>query len=275
MPDLDPTRDYRITASIVPWLMAGSHDDLQRIFLRTIGDPRCPTDEFEGSWAARFGNVVQELARKWIEEDGYELADCDKQFFHPDRAHVSATLDWRVIARNGVRCNVVMDCKCINAWRDLNEMKGFYAGQLVVQQECAGSDNASLLVVRGGGEPFELPVDIDENFRAEVWRVVDKFWACVESLTPPVPLQFPRIVPREKWTTINLDRDEQLPNWSQEMRDMLDGWANTEDSAKAHEQLSENIKHLFPSDCGRLVAGRYIIARARNNAVRIRKKPAR
>jgi len=272
MLELDPSRSQRFTASMAPWLMSGSHEVIQRLWLRAIGDPRYKPDDFEHSWAARYGIEIEKLAKRWVQEHGYELTDLGKQFFHPTRKWCSGTFDARVISRNGVPCNCAMDCKAINAFRDTNEATTSYTAQLAVQQECGGTDQTSLLIVKGGGEPFEVPVYIDENYRALMWDTIDHFWHCVETLTPPVPLRFPRIVPPDKWRRIDLDRDADLPNWADEMRALLDGWGNTEESARAYEQFKIDIKGLFPDDCGRLVSASYVVARTRNNSVTIKRR---
>jgi len=272
MPKLDPTRIYRVTASNAPTIVSGKSADLQRLYLRMTGDPRYVDDRFGETWAARYGLTIEKLAKRWIQEHGYELRDMGKQYFHPERAWCSATIDCRVIRRHGVPCNCALDVKAINAFRDTEEAGNDYAAQLLVQKECAQTDETSLLIVRGGAQPFEFPIDIDEGYRAAVWAAIDQFWWCVENLVPPVPLRFPRIVPPSRWRRIDLDADTDQPNWAGDMRQLLDGWAATEESAKTFEQYKADIKSLFPDDCGRLTCGPYIVKRAMNNSVSIKRR---
>src|SRR5262249_40872038 len=123
-----------------------------------------------------------------------------------------------------------------------------------------------------GSEPQECAVFIDAEYRELVWETVDRFWHCVETLTPPVPLYFPRVVAPEEFRRIDLDADDDQPNWANEMRELLATWEESEQSAKFHEATKAQIKELFPVDCGRLTYAHYTISRARNNAVTIRKK---
>jgi hypothetical protein len=267
MPELDPTRFLRFTASLAPKLMQGDRDDLQQLFLRATGDPRYQRDPFDGSWLARYGMAIEPIALDYhAEKTGVDYVDRGVQVFHPTRDFVSATLDARKMPGN-----VVTNVKCIvDPRKTIDDALAYYTPQLIVEQECAQADDAALLVVKGGGEPQEVAVYIDEDYRALVWRSIDRFWHCVETLTPPVPLYFPRVVPPEKWRTIDLDNDEQAPNWCETMRQLLNEWSVTEPQARAHEAIKVEIKSIFPDDCGRLLAGPFTVVRARNNAVSIK-----
>ena len=265
---LDPTRRERITASMAPQLMAGDAMVLQRLFLRAIGDPRYEDDGFSSSWIARYGLAVEPLALDWHEEKtGHELTLRGEQVFHPCRPYVSATLD-----AYRPHDSTVLDVKCINAHRDIDDAVAYYCPQLVVQKECARAERAALLIVRGGAAPQEVAAEWDGPYQAAVWDAIDRFWQCVENLTPPVPLQFPRVVPPEQWRSIDLDRVADQPNWAGQMRELLISWDDTETGAKAHEAAKEAIKKLLPDDCGRLTFSCYAIARSKSNAVSIKRR---
>jgi len=255
---------------MAPLLMSGDPAALQRLFLRAIGDPRYVPDDFEDSWAAAYGMHIEPLALDWhAQKTGVALVDRGVQLFHPTRPFVSCTLDARRPSDN-----TVIDCKAINAFRDLDDAVAYYTPQAVVQLECAHAAKAALLIVKGGGEPQELPVFIADDYRMLVWKTIDAFWECIETLTPPVPLNFPRIVAPEEFTRIDLDGDDygQLPNWAPEMRALLESFGETQATAKEHEEIKAAIKKLFPDDCGRLHYAGFAITRAKNNAVTIRHK---
>lgn len=263
---LDPTRVSRVTASMAPWLMAGRKDIIQNYFLRGIGDPRYVDDGFSDSWAARYGRLVEPLALDYHQEKtGCQLVDRQKQFFHSTRDYVSATLDARKLPDN-----IVVDVKAsIDPTKSVDDIVAFYTPQLIVQEECAEARGSALLVVHRGNAPIECPRPrIPADYRAAIWHAIDEFNRCLETLTPPFALQFPRIVPPERWVSIDLDQSE--PNWAEEMRELLADWDSTEDAARAHAQVKEDIKALLPEDCGKLTSGKLIILRSRNNAVTIK-----
>lgn len=265
---LDPTRYLRITASFLPWLMAGDHAKIQNHWLRAIGDPRAVVDDdFADSWLSIYGSTVEHIALDWhSKRTGHEITHRGAQLFHPDRAFFSSTLDGYVQERR-----LLVDCKAINAYRDIGEAAAFYTPQMVGHLGCMPeAEGAALLFVKGGTEPQEVPVYITQGYVDLMWSTVDRYHECIETLTPPVPLHFPTVVPPERWRTIDLDDEfAELPNWSEEMRQLLAGFGETEPYAKAHEAAKAAIKNLFPDDVGRLTHADFIIKRAKNNSVTV------
>lgn len=258
---LDPNRKYRVTASQMPVLVSGDERKILNMFYGCIGDERFDPGDFAGSWPARYGALVEGLALDWhVEQTGADLAERGVQYYHPDRPYVSATLDAR---RRDDNC--VLDVKCVNAYRDLREVCAWYTPQLLCQKECAKADKAALLVVCGGNEPVELEIFLTEDYAQQVWQVVEQFWHCVETLTPPFDLPTP-IAP-EKWRTVDLDRDQ--PNWGNEMAVLLAAHEAHEPQARNFEAIKVAIKKLLPDDVGRVICGPWLIRRARNNAITI------
>lgn len=269
MPTLDPTRKFRVTASRIPFLMSGSPDAVNRMWLQTIDDQRQEADPFgKDDWTGPLALLIEPFAMDYhATKTGHQIIERGQQFFHPARDYVSSTQD-------GYRPfdDCVIDCKVTNPFREYEETAAFYSGQMVAQMECRGAANAALLIVRGGARPAEIPVYITDEYRAKVWDVVDRFWDCVTSLTPPHPLHFPRIVPPSQWKRIDLDSDLELPNWSGEMRELLLRWNFTYDAARDHEESKQQIKSLIADDIGEIVCGSYRIRRDRRNAISIRRK---
>jgi hypothetical protein len=269
-PALDPSRADRFTASMAPRLMAGDHAYIQRFFLRATGDPRYTPGDFEDSWLSAYGMAIEPVALEYYAtKHGVEFTGRGEQVFHPTREFVSATLDARLKGR-------VVDVKAtVDPTKSVDETVAFYTPQIIVQEECAGADGGDILIVRCGAEPMLCPVYIDPLYRDEVWAAIDRFWHCVETLTPPFPLQFPKLVPPEKWRKIDLDSDTDLPNWAEDMRTLLGVWSATESDFKAHEEIKVAIKKILPDDCGKLNYSGLVISRARNNAVSIKRAKER
>lgn len=263
---LDPTRMLRVTASMAPWLVSGDETIIQKMFLRMTNDPRYVDDGFSSTWPARFGTHVEQLALDfYAEQNQIEFLDRQSQFMHPSRDYVSATLDGRVMPGN-----IACDVKCINGFASMEERARFYLPQLIVQQECAAADDVALLFVKGGEQPVLWQYDpVNPDYRAAVWQRIEMFWQCVQSLTPPVELKFKRIVPPEKWRTIDFDDEDDLPNWANEMRMHLSVWADTHDDAKMHDRAKDFVKQLVPDDVGTILADKYQVKRNRRNALTI------
>lgn len=174
-------REGKIGASFLPKLMAGDPAVIMNEWRRLVGDPTWEPDDLSGSWPVQFGSYIETFALDWHErKTGRCIERRGESVVHPDRAYVGATLD-------GFRPadSTVIDCKAPGAYRNLDDVLAYYVPQMVVQRACVGASNAALLVVHGGAEPAEYPIDIPADYEAEVWTRIDQFWLCVETLTPP------------------------------------------------------------------------------------------
>ena len=131
-----------------------------------------------------------------------------------------------------------------------------------------------LSIIEGANEPAVVPLPRDEAYIAELVERADAFMACVYADVPPIagaPLV--AVLPSE-WRTIDFDAmeaaNEPLPNWSGDMRQALDEWLITVESAKRNDEAKVNVKKLLPEDVGRLVSGAVTVKRAKDGKVSIR-----
>lgn len=261
-------RESRITASFLPYLMAGAEqiERIMREFWRIIGDPRYQPDGFEDSWLSHYGHHMEGFCLDWHEaKTGKKFTGRGESVIHPDRPFFSCTLD----ARDN---EAVWDVKTMNGFIDLEERVAWYTPQVVGQMGCAKVDRGFLLVCQGGNEPQAIEVFTTAEYRARVWQQIDLFEECLNELRPPFEFELPRVVPPEKFRTIKLDEligTEHDPNWSADMLAALATWDRTEPVAKEFDAAKEAVKKVLPDDCGKLFTGQLIVSRDRRNAVRI------
>lgn len=259
-------RANRLTASFLPALMAGDEQKILNEWRRIVDDPAYEPEDLSDKWPVQFGSFIEPFALDWHQRrTGQALIRRGENVTHPDRPHVCCTLDaWRPSDR------AVVDCKAIGQWRKLDDVIPYYVPQLVVQSGCLGAEKASLLIVHGGGEPVEHPVEWTPEYEAAVWQRADEFWRCVETLTPPVamtPVAPP--VPPEQWRTVDLlERDG--PNWADDMRSHLTLWYATAAYAKNNAKATKAVKDLLPDDVGLVTWDGVKVSRAKNGAVTIR-----
>jgi hypothetical protein len=260
-------RDGKITASFVPQLISGNSAAILSKWKELVGDPTWEPEDFSKSWPMALGSHVEGLALDWREQKTKsEISRRGEVVFHPTRPHVAATLD-------GYRASdrAVLDAKWIDSRLGLDDRLAYYTPQLVVQRACVPeAEFAALVVVHGGAEPQELFANITPDYEESIWLRIDQFWACVENLTPPVPLP-PLPPPPERWTKIDLDdpATENL-NWRATMQWNLAQWRETRAAAELHAAASADVKKLLPDDCGELISGGTIVKRNRARAVSIK-----
>ncbi len=260
-------REGRVTASFMPALMAGDAAKVLNEWRRLVGDPDYAPEDLSDSWPVNFGSYIEPFALDWLErKSGQALSRRGEVVFHPQRPFVCATLDSYRAADA-----TVIDCKAPGQWRKLDDVLTAYVAQMACQRACVGAEKASLLVVHGGSEPVEYPIEIPADYEAVLWERVDAFWHCVENLIPPVAL--PAIaapVPPEKWRTVDLDAADGLPNWADEMRREITLWRATAAYAKTNARATKAVKDLLPDDVGLVACAGVKVSRAKNSAISVR-----
>ncbi len=172
----------RVTASFAPYLMAGDEAKIFAEWQRLVGAPDYQPEDLSDKWPVQLGSYLEPFALDWHERrTRHRLTRRGEVVTHPDLPHVCCTLDaWR----NNDRAAI--DCKVIGHWRKLDDACRFYTPQMIVQRACTKADRAALLVVHGGAEPQEYPIEWTVDYEAEVWARVEWFWGCVLNLESPV-----------------------------------------------------------------------------------------
>lgn len=255
-------REGKITASFLPNLMAGDEPEIFDKWLELIGDPTWKPKQ--QTWPMAWGSHGEPFILNWHQEKtGHAITRRGESVPHPTRAYVGCTLD-------GVRefDSTVLDSKVCNAWTPVDEIVAFYTPQLICQRACVQCERAALVLVHGSSEPAEYLIEVDADYEATVWERVEQFWDCVQNLLQPIT--FPKVVPPEQWSTIDLDRDGAAFNWAGDMKTQLEVWALTKTAADDFDDAVVEIKKLLPVDCGKLFYGGVIVRRNKAGAVSIK-----
>jgi hypothetical protein len=230
-------REGKVTASFVPALMAGNKEKIMSEWRMLVGDPTHVPEDLSFSWPVQFGSFIEPFALDWYSrKNRVRLSRRGEVVNHPDLSHVCCTLD----AYDDERHNVI-DCKAPGQWRKLDEVIQYYTPQMIVQRQCVvGALQASLLIVHGGSEPQEYPVDIDPEYEKTVWERIAQFWKCVEDMTPPFDIE-PSLAPVVPVKTYDMSTDNY---WCNE----AGIWLENRNAAKIYESAAKNIKALVPAD---------------------------
>jgi predicted phage-related endonuclease len=177
-------REGKLTASFAPYLMAGDEAKILNKWRELVGDPDYVPDDLSDRWPVQFGSYIEDFALDWHQRrTGRALTRRREVVDHPTLPYVACTLD---AYRADDRC--VLDVKAPGAYRKIDDVCGFYTPQMIVQRRCLGADKAALLIVHGGAEPVEHPIEWAADYEAELWARAAAFMLCVQTLTPPVAI---------------------------------------------------------------------------------------
>lgn len=259
--DQHAQRAGKITASFVPYLMAGDSAKILREWQRLVEAPEYEPEDLSASWPVQFGRFIEAFALDWQErKEARPLIRRGEVVRHPELAHVSCTLD---AYREDDRC--VIDCKAPGKWRKLDDVLGFYPAQLVVQRACVQAERASLLVVHGGGEPEEHAIEWDADYERAVWERIAWFQNCIETLAPPVTLA-PVAAPVAAVRIVDMKDSNAWADWAAK-------WIANRAAATTFDLAIKELKALIPADAKK--AHGHGIEASRDKANRISIKESR
>ena len=238
-PEQQKLREGKVTASFAPYLMAGKKDRILSEWQRLVGHHALVEPDWEEMWNLHYGQMIEPIALDWHQKKtGRALSQRGRVVTHPVLPHVCCTLD-----AYRTEDNTVIDCKAWSSWQKIDYICSFLTPQIIVQRACVRAHAGALLIVHGGTEPKEYPIEWDVEYEALVWERISAFWRCVLNLTPPVdmpaktaPIMATRVVLME-------GKNE----WASYAKD----WLDNRKAAKTFVTASEAIKEMVPEDAAR------------------------
>lgn len=251
-------REGKVTASFCPHLMTGNQPVIMNEWSGLVGDPAYVPLDLSEVWAPCYGSYLEPFSLDWHErKTGRQIIRRGESVVHPTRPYVGATLDGYVPITD-----TVLDNKCPGAHRKIDDVVSYYTAQMIVQRRCVDAGHAALLIVHGGAEPVEVPVTWAADYEAELWRRVDAFWACVESLTPPFSLP-PAAPPVVAERVIDMTGNNSWADYSIQWRENL--------PAKKLAIIAEGaLKALVPDDAAKCHGHGICITRNRAGSLSLR-----
>jgi hypothetical protein len=226
--------------------------------MRLVEHPDYQEDDLSHNWPVILGSIIETPALDYHEwKTGRPLIRRQEHVVHPC-GYLACTLD---AFRDDDRC--VIDCKAPGRWNAIENVLGYYPGQLVVQKACTGAEKAALLVVHGGDEPAEFEILWDEDYEAAVWDRIGWFWSCVENLEPPVALaeiKAPRI---DAVRVVCMDGNN---SWA----DFAAIWLENKAAKMAFDESTKGIKSLIEDDVARAYGHGICASRSKAGAITIK-----
>lgn len=255
-------RAGKITASMLPILMYGDAEQIQRLYREEIGE----LDREPQSYAMALGSHIEPFVLDYWNDCYGTLTRRGEVVDHPFIPEFCCTLD---AYREFDDC--ALDCKFLSPWRRPEEFVGYYYPQVLAQMRCIPCRNGALLVAQGTKDPVEYTIKPDENYERAMWARVEAFRMCLRTFTPPFPM--PRVVPPEQWRTIDLSKGE-IPNWGHALLPLLELFETTRQASMIHEQAGKDARSLVPDDVKIVLAGTHKLSRSARGTVSIRRVAA-
>lgn len=251
-------RADKIGASFAPALMAGDADAIRREWQRLVGDPAHEEKDLSDVWAVQFGSYVESFALDWEEcKNGYKLTRRGEHVPHPKFSYLGCTLD-----AYRAHDSTVIDVKAPGAHRKLDDVISHYTPQMIVQRSCVGAEKASLLIVHGGAEPREYPIEIDPDYEKMVFHRLAWFWSFVERLVCPV--EIPAIAAPVLAAKIYQMDDN--ADWKREAQ----RWQQALGAAQIVKEAEKNLKLMCPQDAVKCIGHGVVITRDRAGRLALR-----
>jgi hypothetical protein len=250
-------------ASDMPWVMGTkSPEEILRWWEVKVGlrEPDPPT------WAMRLGSLVGDAIVDEYERTTGEQITARQTVVHSQlNDRFRATLDGFMPSRQAV-----IEAKFVSPFFDRQAVFQMYYPQVCLQMHCMQVDVAYLVVAQGTNDPYEIECLRSMEYEDELLVRSAAMLLCMDTMTPPVDVPAPTVVPPEKWRTIDLDRD--TPNWGDEMLAALLVYEATREFADEHERSGKAAKALVPEDCGRVLTEHHNIARTKKNTLVITRR---
>lgn len=254
-------RAGHITASFLPYLMAGDERRMVSEWMRLVEHPDYQREDLSTAWAPSLGSYLEPFILDWQErKTGQPLTRRGEWVEHPQFPHVGCTLDaFRPVD------NCVIDCKVLGRWTNLDEQRAFYTPQLLVQTRSVRAQLASLLIVYGGEEPQEYPAGWDQDYECAVWERVQWFWSRVESLQPPCALPVVKgSVPAVK--AYDMMATASANAWAAHAGQ----WLESKDAAALFNAATKELRGLVPGDAVKAYGCGLQVSRSKAGALTIR-----
>jgi predicted phage-related endonuclease len=251
-------RADKIGASFAPMLMAGDSDAIRSEWQRLVGDPSYEPKDLSNVWPVQFGSYIEPFALDWEErKNGHALTRRGEHVTHPKLPYLGCTLD-----AYREHDSTVIDCKAPGAHRKLDDVVAHYTPQMIVQRSCLQADHAALLIVHGGAEPREYPIEIDPDYEKLVFERLKDFWWHVENLICPV--EMPAVA--APVVAAKIYQMDDKPDWKAQ----AERWHQAVGAAQIAKEAEKALKLMCPPDAVKCIGAGVVITRDRAGRLSLR-----
>jgi predicted phage-related endonuclease len=234
--DLEDRRHF-IGGSDARVVMGGDEAALIRLWQQKRGE--VPPPDLSGNLIVQLGLVTEGLNRFWYERNsGNRVGQCQSRKFHPSIVWMAATLDG-VVEQTGA----VFESKFMLPWSFSEEAAaGKHMAQLQHNMMVAGTKQAVLSIITGGGKWVELAITADPVYQMALVYAERAFWRAVSGGEPPS--LFHAEPPRARVEAVRVIDMSTSNAWA----DLATLFRGTRQAFLEHERSKSELKLLMPED---------------------------
>lgn len=230
-------RSHFIGGSDARVIMGGDEDALIRLWQQKRGEADPP--DLSGNLIVQLGLVTEGLNRFWFERmSGHRVTQCQTRKFHPSIVWMAATLDG-VVEQTGA----VFESKFMLPW-SFSEAAAAqkHMAQMQHNMMVAGTKNAVLSIITGGGKWVEMAIAADPVYQTALIYAERAFWRAVSGSEPPH--LFHAEPPRVRVEAVRVVDMSSSNAWAE----YAGLFRSTRQAFLEHERSKSELKILMPED---------------------------
>jgi len=245
-----------IGASDAAVIMGDSPERILQLWREKRGEAEPP--DLSDNLAVQMGRWLEPFILDWhARHCGVEITRRGEVVRDQSRGiPLQATLDgW-----DGAR---PVEAKALGAHTSRKSAWARYLPQIALQAILTGAPGAALSYLRGNEEWIVLEYERDPEYEAALLGALRRFWDCVQSGEPPVPLPAPPAPPPRGVVEYDMGASNA---WAYH----AGVWLETRGPAALHAVAAAELKALVPADASRAWGAGVEVRRDRRGALRIR-----
>lgn len=255
------TRKDFIGGSDANTIMGGKDDRLIALWRQKRGEQE--PDDLSDVLAVQMGSFTEPLNVAWYEKQtGDDVTRQGEAIVHPTIRHMRATIDG--IATDAFGNERVFEAKHCGVRNTDAELFARYVPQLTHNSLCTGLSGAVLSIFKGNGDWVMFEYELDQTYADALLEAEARFWECVRTGEPPVPLPAPPAPKPKGVKEYDLTGSNE---WASHAAEYLE----TQLAADRHEISKKSLKSLVPDDASKCFGHGIIINRTKSGALRFAK----
>src|ERR1700687_3045362 len=233
------TRDRRqfIGGSDARIIMGKDEKALHRLWREKRGETAAL--DLSGVLIVQLGLVTEDLNRRWYElNSGHRIADIQRHAVHRTIPWMAATLDGLV-----KETGAVFEAKFMLPWSFSEEAAAEkHMAQLQHNMLVAGTKQAVLSIINGGGKWLELSIEADPIYQTILIAAEKAFWRAVK--TGETPVLFDCEPPKPRIEAVRVVDMNASNSWAE----FAALFCETREAYLDHERAKSELKGLMPED---------------------------